>query len=335
MVRLFGPLELETPTGGRLGPRDLGGAKPRRLLEVLLSERGRRVSKSALASSIWDDQRPRSMEATIETYVSILRKACGDPKVITTVERGYRVDSQRLSSDLDEFDRLALAGTLDSLQAALALADRGEILQHDPLTPWALSLQEEYRSGIGRIAGLAGERALEAGLFSRAANHLELAILRDPEGEQHYRRLMLASYLMGDRSRALRTYERLRRIASGIGLDPLPQTRDLHRRMLRGEVIRIPAANSKRVLVVESDTRYRWPLVQCVAAAGCLAELASDFSPSTGPAPHLTYDAIVAGIPAPLEHELQHPFLLVSKPFSPPAVTDWILERLSSATDAI
>lgn len=47
-VRLFGPLTLDV-NGGRLGPRDFGGVKPKQVLEVLLVRRGRAVHKGPSA----------------------------------------------------------------------------------------------------------------------------------------------------------------------------------------------------------------------------------------------------------------------------------------------
>ena len=47
-MRMFGPLQLQAG-GTRLGPRDLGGVKPKQLLEVLLLERGRPVPKDRIA----------------------------------------------------------------------------------------------------------------------------------------------------------------------------------------------------------------------------------------------------------------------------------------------
>jgi hypothetical protein len=47
-VRMFGSLELDV-AGRRLGVRDFGGLKPKRLLELLLIERGRPVPKDRLA----------------------------------------------------------------------------------------------------------------------------------------------------------------------------------------------------------------------------------------------------------------------------------------------
>ncbi len=321
-ARLFGPLEIETDRGC-LGPRDLGGVKPRRLLEILLSERGRRVSKARLAARLWGDDAPCHADATIETYVSVLRRLLGDAGAVVTVERGYRIDPGRLPSDLDEFDELAVLGSLAGLQRALELV-RGEILQHDPTTPWALSLKERYGPRLAEAAGQAGARALEAGRPQLAVPYLEQAVRRDPQSEQHHCRLMLASYLLGDRTRALRVYERFRRMVSEQGLDPMPEIRELHRRMVRGEPIQGTSSAPRRVLIVESDVSYQWLLVQCAAAAGCVAELVVDFASVAERMVEGAYDAVISGATPPEDLMVTRPLVLVTKPFSPQIVTELI-----------
>ena len=72
-IKMFGPLEVRIE-GLRLGRRELGGVKPRRLLEVLLLERGRFVSKDRIAELLWGEALPQRVAATVETYVSVLRR---------------------------------------------------------------------------------------------------------------------------------------------------------------------------------------------------------------------------------------------------------------------
>jgi DNA-binding SARP family transcriptional activator len=88
-VRLFGSLELDVARG-TLGARDLGGVKPKQLLEQLLLERGRAVPKDRLADQLWGNQLPQRVAATVETYVSVLRRHLG-PGIISTEPGGYRV----------------------------------------------------------------------------------------------------------------------------------------------------------------------------------------------------------------------------------------------------
>jgi hypothetical protein len=57
-VRMLGPLQVDGTH--RLGPRDFGGIKPRRLLEILLAARGRAVPKERLDAPAPPSPRPTS-----------------------------------------------------------------------------------------------------------------------------------------------------------------------------------------------------------------------------------------------------------------------------------
>ena len=52
VVRLFGPLSVDDGEG-TLGPGDLGGVRPKQVLEILLTARGHLVPIDSLAESVW------------------------------------------------------------------------------------------------------------------------------------------------------------------------------------------------------------------------------------------------------------------------------------------
>src|SRR5262245_28887130 len=103
-VRMFGSLELDV-AGHTLGVRDFGGLKPKQLLELLLIERGRPVSKDRLADQLWGEQLPQRVAATIETYVSVLRRHL-EPGLIVTEHGAYRLPTEQMTVDADCFDAL-------------------------------------------------------------------------------------------------------------------------------------------------------------------------------------------------------------------------------------
>jgi DNA-binding winged helix-turn-helix (wHTH) protein len=73
VIRVFGVLGVED--GLRtLGARDLGGARPKQVLEILLAARGHRVSTDRLAELLWGDARPQNSIGSIQTFVSALRR---------------------------------------------------------------------------------------------------------------------------------------------------------------------------------------------------------------------------------------------------------------------
>ncbi len=239
VVRMFGPLEIERDRR-RLGPRDLGGPKPRQVLEILLCARGRPVRKDRMAELLWGEVPPQNAAATLETYVSILRKhlepdAAATERLVVTEPGGYRFAAELAEVDLDRFDRLSASQDRKSLEEALRLA-RGEVLEDEPYGTWAVRLREAYREQHLRTLISAAEAALADGDTVTASAHAEAAVALDPLREQAYQILMVASYLRGSQDAALRAFEQARAaLAAELGVDPMPRIMALHAAILRHE----------------------------------------------------------------------------------------------------
>ena len=109
-ARLLGPLEVAI--GNRvLGPRDLGGRKPKQVLEILLVHHGQPVPKDRIADLLWGERLPHDPMRTLEAYVSTLRArlapAVGDPRTVLRSEsRAYRLSTEQVDTDLRRFDDL-------------------------------------------------------------------------------------------------------------------------------------------------------------------------------------------------------------------------------------
>jgi DNA-binding SARP family transcriptional activator len=69
-VRILGPLTVL----GADGPTDLGGAKQRVVLAALLAARPHPVPVGRLVDVVWGDSPPARPEASLQAYVSNLRK---------------------------------------------------------------------------------------------------------------------------------------------------------------------------------------------------------------------------------------------------------------------
>ena len=113
MIRLFGTVEVED--GPRtLGARDLGGARPKQVLEILLAARGHRVSTDRLADLLWGDEQPRDPAGSLQTFVSVLRRRLAPDRdwareLVITEAEAYRFATDRVALDLDCFDHLSPA----------------------------------------------------------------------------------------------------------------------------------------------------------------------------------------------------------------------------------
>jgi DNA-binding SARP family transcriptional activator len=134
-IRLFGSLQIED--GQRwVGPDDLGGRKPKQLLEILLNERGRVVSKDRIVDLLWPDELPQNAAATLDTYVSVLRRhleptivRARDSRYLRRVHPGYLFDASEVEIDVDRFQALIVEG-----QHA---RDEGDLDTWPPRTPRA------------------------------------------------------------------------------------------------------------------------------------------------------------------------------------------------------
>lgn len=240
-VRLFGTTRVQT-RDQVLGPADFGGVKPRRILEALAVYRGHQVSKDRLTDVLWADQPPPNHIATLETYVSLLRRRLqpGTParhSVITTVPGGYLLDQAQVSTDLDVFDTLVDQADGAGDVAAVQLLDRASALASADLlaaagdTPWAEPVRVDYRHRALRAALRAAELALSGAAEDipdgpdTAVRLSRRALTLDQLCEAGWRLLMRAHAAAGRRDAALRAYRSCRRLlADDLGVDPDPET---------------------------------------------------------------------------------------------------------------
>ena len=243
-IRLFGSIAIEHEDR-TLGPRDFGGSRPKQVLEILLAARGGPVPVERLAEALWGMHVPANFAASIQTFVSTLRRhLCADPlcarELIVTERGAYRFAVDRASIDLDRFDRLlARAGRAATEAArrclidALALAT-ADVLEDEPYADWAEELRGTYR---GRVIGAnleAADAALIAHDYQAALGHAQAAARLDPFSERAHRTEMLALYAMGRAHEALECYRRLRSLLAGeLGLEPSADTRSLEAAILR------------------------------------------------------------------------------------------------------
>ena len=245
-VRLFGPIAVSV--GERtLGPRDFGGARPKQVLEILLSARGAMVPVDRIAELLWGEELPTNASGSVHTFVSALRRhLCSDPRSsrqLVVTERGaYRFAVEQAEIDLDRFDELLeRAGRVPTEAARRCLADAlslasQEVLEDEPYADWAQELRGTYR---GRAIG-ANLEAADAALISRdfraALSHAQAAARLDPYSERAHRIRMLALYATGRAHEALEAYRRLRTLLVGdLGLEPNAETRSLEAAILRQE----------------------------------------------------------------------------------------------------
>src|SRR3954466_11102606 len=143
-IKLFGPTTVMLADGTAV--TDLGGIKPRQVLEILALSLGTPVTKDRLVDQLWDGMPPRTYIGTLESYVSLLRRrmgvARGRSSALSTTSNGYVLDPDQVEVDVREFSRLVAPGAataeaaLTRTEAALRLV-QGDLLASEPYAEWA------------------------------------------------------------------------------------------------------------------------------------------------------------------------------------------------------
>ena len=236
-IRMFGMLSVECG-GAHYQGRQIGGAKARGLLELLLLARGRPVSKDALALALWPGPASPPVDAfrTLEHYVCMLRsRLCADRELARTVlvtgSNSYRINLGNVDLDLDRFDALVLEAEQSCpqerrrlLTQALALV-RGDLLEDSPYAAWAEDDRFQYRERVARChLWLAGDLITDGDMHV-ALRHCEAALRLAPYSEQAFRMQMVANQALGFGDMARSTYRRCQSVlGADLNLDPTSDT---------------------------------------------------------------------------------------------------------------
>jgi DNA-binding SARP family transcriptional activator/tetratricopeptide (TPR) repeat protein len=255
VVTEFGLLgEVEVRVDGRAV--DLGHARQRCVLAVLLVEANHTVSADQLLDRVWGDRPPERAHGTLRTYLSRLRQALAPAgPVITRRPGGYALTVDEAGIDHHRFRRLvARAAAADRDDDALALLDEALALWRGDAfatldTVWLGGVrsaldQERLAAELDRA-----DIGLRLGHHARLLPELSSRVADHPLDERLAGQLMLALYRCGRQADALDHYERLRRqLAETLGADPGPDLRELHRRLLTAD----PAVTGPGPAVVTS-----------------------------------------------------------------------------------
>ncbi|MHA7207949.1 BTAD domain-containing putative transcriptional regulator [Arthrobacter sp. MDT1-65] len=241
-VSVFGPLTIRRGDA-LLGANDLGGPKPRQVLEILLMNFGSAVSKTRIMDLLWGGNHPAVALPTLESYVSVLRRHLqpgnGRTGPLRTVTGGYAIDRTLVDLDLDRFETLTrLAGQAQPARALALLTEALDLaaapLLGDELLPaWAEEERAAHAARVGLVRVLAAEAALSVGEAGTAIAFAGAAAKEDPLNERAWTALILGLEQNGENTEALRTFDRCRRIIDReLGCTPGLVLKDAHARLL-------------------------------------------------------------------------------------------------------
>ncbi|SED03022.1 DNA-binding transcriptional activator of the SARP family [Amycolatopsis tolypomycina] len=237
--RILGTLEVRAD-GVRVG---LASPRQQRALAVLLLNAGAVVPVERMIDALWDDEPPATAVKQVRNCVSALRSRLGEAgAAIVTDGPGYR-----LQTDADELDALRfrrhvaaarglaaqakLADAVEEIRAALALW-RGPALDGLRTTTLAgrAALLDDQRADA---VELGAEWRLRLGETGDVVRELTEFCGEHPTRESSHLLLMRALAAEGRYAEASTVFHGLRRrLAGELGVDPNPELRRLHDRIL-------------------------------------------------------------------------------------------------------
>lgn len=242
-ISVLGPLMIRR--GDReLGANDLGGPKPRQVLEILLMNFGSAVSKTRIMDLLWGGNHPAVALPTLESYVSVLRRhlqpGTGRTGALRTVTGGYAIDRSLVDLDLDRFETLTKAASQAEPREALALLTEALDLASAPLLgdellpAWAEEERAAHAARVNIARVMAAETALTVGETGLAIDWAGVAAKEDPLNERAWTALVLGLEQNGENTEALRAFDRCRRVIDEeLGCAPGPALREAQVRLLR------------------------------------------------------------------------------------------------------
>lgn len=245
-IDLLGSVRLRGASGEEV---TVGSAHARVALAMLTLQRHRGVSRDVLAETLWPGGLPPTWASALRSIVSRVRSHVSDAlgadhDDLLTAEGGRYVlrlpadavvDVERAADLVARAGEALASGDADRARELATAATRplaADFLpDHD--SDWALGQRERLAellvSGL-EVQSLAAGAAGDAGdALASAMAAVEAAPLR----ESAHRSLMAAHAAAGNRSEALRVYERLRRLlADELGVDPDLETEAAHLALL-------------------------------------------------------------------------------------------------------
>jgi DNA-binding SARP family transcriptional activator len=244
--RILGPLVVERE-GAVL---DLGAPKQRAVLAFLTAHAGRPVSLDRLIDELWGDQAPPRATASLQAYVSNLRRILEPDRpprtpatVLVSRAPGYVLDVDAADLDAGRFEQQAEAAEAAlaacAFDRALAEAEaglaewRGDVLSDFPYEPFAGPVRTRLDELRLHLEEVRADAVLALGRPSEAVDRLVRLTEEHPLRERLWELLMVALYRSGRQADALRAFARAREVlAEEVGLEPGPGLRRLEQQVL-------------------------------------------------------------------------------------------------------
>ncbi len=200
------------------------------------------VPRERLCGLFWPDTGDSAARRNMSRLLTHLRRALPAPELLLTSNDHVGLDPRHTWSDTLAFERLCAALKEGVSQQAVGLY-RGSFLTGFSLPDspefemWATLERESWeRLYLKALAALIEEQAAR-GEHTAAIAHARRYLATDDLAEDIHRRLIELCAITGDRSAALRQFERCVAVLEReLGVSPLPETRNVYQAILEGRL---------------------------------------------------------------------------------------------------
>ena len=243
-IRAFGRFDVSIG-GELLDPTCLGRRHTQALLVLLAANRGRDLSRDAVASSMWPDCSIEAARKNFYTVWSQLRRGLtltdGTCPYLIRHQFGCRLDDRFVRSDigrLDDICRELLFGRLDfelwlELYTEIDKDFSSELLPMEKTNALVAKTRDDCRRRLVDALVAATQRLIDAGNPEWGIWFARTALVHEPLREDAYVALMRAQIAHNQRTAAMMTYLQCKRVlADELGIDPSPETTALYDSLL-------------------------------------------------------------------------------------------------------
>jgi DNA-binding SARP family transcriptional activator len=230
-LNILGDLALvDRFSGENLLPR---GRKARALVAFLALAGGRPVRRERLAALLWGDRAHDQARASLRQAIGELRELTAPGRPLLAIDREeISLNPDGVAIDRDDLIRLAKAGDLNGLEAALARW-RGGVLTDleglgDPFDDWLSGARQITESAVLDAALTAAETALSPPTARLCATIATRLLAIDPFNERAARLGLRSAAEAGDTAEMHRRYRQFEaRLRAELGAAPSESTRTL------------------------------------------------------------------------------------------------------------
>ena len=238
-IHLLGPFTIDLD-GVPVASQDWRSQQTQTIAKILLARRGEVVKTDQLMDLLWPTDPAETARSRLHVRISQLRSVLHEKKeLLKTVHGGYLFQPDETCwLDVDAFQSqiTEAAACQENGQPRRAIQAyekarqfyRGDFLAEDLYADWTYHKREFYREAFLSLLVELSECYAQQGRYRLAIARARQALEQDSLRETIYVRLMLYHYYAGERSQALRAYERCQEVLqTELGVRPLESTRHL------------------------------------------------------------------------------------------------------------